>query len=124
MNIAVCDDMVIFSDQIKEAISEYIHDNRADDIMVYQYESGEELIAKFDTDHTFFDLIFLDNYMKRITGAKTAVYIRQYNTECKIVFVTSQPQNSEFYISKPLCILRKPVDPKEIYCILSKIKTV
>ena len=46
---------------------------------LYEFDSGEEIIEKFDENKKFFDLFFLDNFMKKLTGLQTVLRIREDN---------------------------------------------
>ena len=120
LNIVICDDMPIMRDDLDKIIRGYEIENDAQ-FNICQFENGEELIKKFDEDNTYFDLFFLDYYMKKLTGVETALHIRRYNTKCHIVFVTSSDSRYEFMKASPLQILQKPAKRESVYQILSKV---
>lgn len=121
LDIAICDDMPILRDMLEMLIHEYETDNNVR-FRVNQFGSGEELIEKYIKGAADFDLLFLDNYMKKTTGIQTALSIRKkYSPSCNIVFVTSSALRHEFMKAAPLAILRKPVQKECIYEVLNMV---
>lgn len=90
---------------------------------IHQFGSGEELLEKFDKNGIIFDLLFLDNRMKKLTGIETAKRIRQSDSisACNIVFVTSADDHDQFMPVQPLQVLSKPGTQELIDAILGKI---
>ena len=120
INIAICDDMPI----LREVLAEMIHAYEAEkniEFNLCEFGSGEELLETFDRDKKYFDVFFLDNRMKKLTGVDTARHIRQYDTDCHIVFVTASDTQHEFMSAVPLKILRKPAQKEDIYKILDRV---
>ncbi|HBX87336.1 MAG TPA: hypothetical protein DEG09_01820 [Marinilabiliaceae bacterium] len=67
-------------------------------------------------------VVFIDdNYTQKLTGVETALYIRQYNTACNIVFVTSSDLQLKFKAVVQLKILHKPADKVEIFRVMDEI---
>ncbi len=122
LNIALCDDIPILSEVLEVLIHEY-EINYDVKFNVFIFDSGEQLLEKFNQNKKFFDLLFLDYHMKRMNGVETALYIRKYNTRCSIVFVTSSDAFHEFMKAAPLEILCKPVEKEHVYKILNKVLT-
>jgi CheY-like chemotaxis protein len=87
-NVAVCDDMPILAEIVVGLVEKYGRDNNYD-IHVDSFLSGEDFLNKFNRDLSFYSLIFLDNKMIGLTGAQTAMIIRQSNSDCPIVFATN-----------------------------------
>ena len=120
LNIGICDDKLIQRKYLMMLIQEYETENDVR-FNLYQFDSGETLIEKFNEDKEFFDLFFLDNYMKEMTGLETALYIRRDNTACHIVFATASDEPNAFMTASPLQILSKPVQKEDIKSILNKV---
>ena len=122
LNVAVCDDMPILAEILVGLVEKYGRDNNCY-IHVDSFQSGEDFLIKFNQNVSFYSLIFLDNKMKMdgLTGAQTAQIIRQVNSDCAIVFVTSDVHNYEFSLSAPLAILEKPAKQTEVYNIMDKV---
>lgn len=112
--VAVCDDLQ--SDRQK--ISDYIKDYCSKEdycINVHTFECGEALIEHYTDGHTFFDIVFLDIYMKGKNGITTAKQIRNYDSDCKIVFTTSSNEHAlESFEVFPYNYLTKPI-PKDAF---------
>lgn len=121
LNIALCDDIPDLRDILEMFIHEYETENNVQ-FHIDHFGSGEELIEKYKEGHNF-DLLFLDNYMKKLTGIKTALFIRKYNESCPIVFVTASDIQHEFMIAAPLAIIRKPFEKECIFEVLDKVLT-
>ena len=71
INIAICDDEINIINKTKKLIQDY----DKEDIDIYVYESGEELI---NSDKEF-HIIFLDIDMKGLDGIETAKKLRKYD---------------------------------------------
>lgn len=120
LKIALCDDTPILREILETLIHEYETEN---DIKfnIYQFDSGEELLKKYEENKTFFDVFFLDYYMKKMTGLETALHIRHYDKRCNIVFVTSSFKRYELLEADPLRILSKPVQKADVFAILNGV---
>jgi DNA-binding LytR/AlgR family response regulator len=85
MRIGLCEDIhahqVILLSHIETFKTKY-------DITTSTYESGEELIAVYESGERF-DLLFLDIHMSKITGYETAKIVRLLDASVKIIFTTS-----------------------------------
>ena len=120
LNIGICDDKLIQRKYLMMLIQEYETENDVR-FKLYQFDSGETLIEKFNEDKEFFDLFFLDNYMKGMTGLETALHIRRDNTACHIIFATASDEANAFMTASPLQILSKPVQKEDVKSILNKV---
>lgn len=115
MMIAICDDEMIFRQNLKSFIYSYKTERRLH-IDVYEYPSGEALLK---TDKAF-DIIFLDYQMSGINGMDVARELRQRNMACSIVFVTSYPQFVfESFEVQPYRFYVKPIAHAEIITLLN-----
>ncbi|WP_242830506.1 hypothetical protein [Desulfitobacterium hafniense] len=61
--------------------------------------------------------------MKKLSGAETALRIREYDTACQIVFCTGSGAHPQFAEASPLRILEKPIDMEDIYVILDEVRS-
>lgn len=120
LNIALCDDMPVLRDVLEMVIHEYETENNVQ-FRIFHFDSGEELLEKYREGHINFDLLFLDNHMKKLTGIKTALFIRKYNESCHIVFVTANDDQHKFMAAAPLAILLKPARKELIFEVLDKV---
>jgi len=125
LNIGICDDFPIYCDLIEAIIRQYGEQNNIL-FNIWRFGSGEELIDIITREDVSFDLLFLDYYMKKLTGLETAKRIRQMEltktkSSCNIVFITSMDNPYELVAAQPLRILSKPVNPTIINEILAQV---
>lgn len=120
LNIALCDDMPVFRDVLEMHINEYASEHNIQFITTH-FNSGEALLEMFDSDKSFFNLFFLDYYMKTLTGLDTALHIRQFDQKASIVFVSSNCRTNDLTIANPIKILMKPVQKEEVFEILNLV---
>lgn len=122
LNICICDDNAVQRKFLICLIREYEEENQVR-FNLYEFNSGEDLLKTFDEDKFFFDLYFLDNHMKRLTGIETALHIRNDNRVCNIVFITASDEKYAFMQALPLQVLFKPAQKEDIDKILNKVLT-
>jgi len=125
LNIGICDDFPIFCEIIETFIRQYGEKHNTI-FNIWHFESGEDLIDMLNSENIKFDLLFLDQKMKKLTGLETAKRIRQMEfnelkSPCNIVFVTSMDNLYELKSVKPLRIIRKPVNQVIINEILASV---
>jgi CheY-like chemotaxis protein len=123
MNIGICDDFPINCDIIETLIRQYGEENNHI-FNILTFSSGEELIDVISRESVSFNLLFLDYYMKKLTGLETAKKIRQLELTgskpaCGIVFVTATDNAYELMSVHPIRIIRKPISPEIINSILT-----
>lgn len=85
--IAICDDEPFFRRQMKEMLTNYMHD-RGVYYEIDIFQSGKELI-ELGIGLNQYKIIFLDVNMDEIDGLMTAKIIRGLNKEIFLVFVTA-----------------------------------
>jgi DNA-binding LytR/AlgR family response regulator len=107
--IAVCDDLQ--SDRLK--ISDYLKDyciKKDYDMHIHSFESGEALVEHYINGNAFFDIVFLDIYMSGKNGIMIAKQIRNYDSDCKIIFTTTSTEHAlESFEVFPYNYLTKPI---------------
>ncbi|CEN78219.1 LytR/AlgR family response regulator transcription factor [Paraclostridium sordellii] len=108
INIAICDDEINIINKTKKLIQDY----DKEDIDIYVYESGEELI---NSDKEF-HIIFLDIDMKGLDGIETAKKLRKYDKKAKIIYVTNYTDYTYSAFSvHAFGYLVKPLNKKELH---------
>ncbi|SHN70471.1 LytR/AlgR family response regulator transcription factor [Desulfitobacterium chlororespirans] len=122
MKIALCDDIPLLRRMLEAMIREY-EARKNVRFQIRQFGSGEELLKQAEEEHLHFDLIFLDQCMKKLSGSETALRIRKYDTACQIVFCTGSGAHPQFAEASPLRILEKPIDMEDIYVILDEVRS-
>ncbi|WP_042331128.1 LytR/AlgR family response regulator transcription factor [Desulfosporosinus orientis] len=122
LTIGICDDRLL-SRRLLEALIHLYEEEKDVLFNIYEFSSGEELLTEIEKQGLVFDLLFLDNSMKKLTGLETAREIRQSKSTstCNIVFVTSAEDHDQFMPVKPLQILCKPCTQEHIEAILEKV---
>jgi CheY-like chemotaxis protein len=125
LNIGICDDFPFFREMIETCIHQF-YGKKENIFNIWQFGSGEELLDWLDREKVCFDLLFLDYYMKELTGLETAKRIRRLElsgskTACNIVFVTSMDHPYELMSVYPLQVIPKPVSQETINDILTKV---
>lgn len=107
MRIAICEDNTADRTFICQYIEQYCNQN-AYECNIEAFESGEALLA--DMRSNKYHIIFLDIYLPGITGMVTAQQIREIDSECALVFITTSMEHAlesfgvaaAFYIVKPI----------------------
>lgn len=115
MQIAICDDDLIFCKELKAFILDYKTDRRLH-IDIYEYATGDAMLA----GRKVFDMVFLDYQMPGMDGMEVARVLRSRNITCSIVFVTSYPHFVyEAFEVQPYRFFEKPVTQEQIYSLLT-----
>ena len=97
IKIAFCDDDMEVLHQMNELLDRY-RVERNEDITYVAFQSPFELLTEIEKGIRP-DILFLDVVMPGQNGMDVAKEIRQYDTNMKIIFLTSSP---EFYQLKPI----------------------
>jgi DNA-binding LytR/AlgR family response regulator len=119
VKIGICDDVPILQDVIESYIRAYEKQKNLH-FQINKFSSGEELINEYENGNSY-DLLFLDQKMKELTGLETARQIRKFHStvSCDIVFVTSSDNHYQFRAVQPLRIIAKPVSMETISEVLN-----
>lgn len=117
IKIAICDDEEMICKKMIIIVQKYFEKiNRA--VWISDYRNGYELLNA----HIRFDIIFLDIDMPKLNGIETAMKLRKWDVNSKIVYVT----NYNTYIEKAFKVhtfdyIHKPVLAEKIYLVLDEI---
>ena len=110
MVVAICDDELVFREELKSILYSYKTERRLH-IDVHMFPNGESLLSSSKA----FDMVFLDHQMPGLNGMDVARELRRRNITCSIVFVTNFPGFVfESFEVQPYRFLQKPVDSKQI----------
>lgn len=113
ISIAVCDDDEACLKDIFDRLNSYIEKNNID-AYIKKFHSGSDLIDALNRER--FDIVFLDIYMEVIDGIQTALKIRETDSTCKIIFLTSSESHAVLsYEVKVNDYLLKPVNDEKLY---------
>lgn len=114
MKIAICDDEQIWIQFIENTINDYLvkYKNVAE---ILSFKSGESLLESREK----FDLIFLDEEMKGISGLETAKRLRKMDDKVKIVFFTSHTDimQKSFHVDTYRFLEKKMEKQNVEYCL-------
>ena len=117
--IAVCDDLEEERFGLARMIQHYGKTHHLD-MVLDTAASGEELLAKWTPDR--WDIVFLDIYMKGLTGEDVARRIRERDQACTLVFATTSQDHGivghELQVSDYLV---KPFQQQDVDSVLDWI---
>jgi len=107
MRIAIVDDSMQDRETIRADISRWAAEQDVSLEPIHLYSSGEDFLEHFADDT--YDIIFLDIYMKQLTGMEAARRIRALDAGCRLIFITitesfaveSYDVASSYYLVKP-----------------------
>ena len=109
LNIILCDDDVEQRNIVKKYIGEIITNEKYE---VLEFESGEELVNNFPGNVS---IILLDIQMKMLSGMEVARWIRTFNDDVEIIFITGLIDYvQEGYEVRAYRYLLKPVSFEDI----------
>lgn len=118
MNIAIVDDNETDSLKLYNLCNKWGIENYID-ISIKAFNSGENFLESYA--HQSIDLIFLDIYMKKLSGIETARIIRNTNHTCLIVFLTSSLEHTwDAFPLHPFDYVVKPYKNIKINQILNE----
>ena len=120
MNIAICDDDLIYMNKIKEMTEKWGKENN-EEVIIYLFNHGDALINSYQKSHI--DIILLDIMMPLLNGMETAREIRKQDPTIKIIFITSSPEFAlESYDVKASGYLIKPTNEDKLFSLLNDCK--
>lgn len=119
MKIAIVDDTKNDIQLLKTYIKEYfIHNYSGIPLTIHEYPNGETFLISFS--QSSYDIIFLDYYMKKLTGLETAQIIRKTDFTVHIIFITvSRDFAVDSYRVKACGYLVKPFTYEAFYETMS-----
>lgn len=111
INIAVCDDDLVFASKI-ESILYNIAKQKLIDVMVEVFSDGSEL-WKHISSGEIFELLYLDIEMMKLNGIDLAKKVRENDTNVIIIYISSYENYFiELFEVEPFRFIKKPVDEK------------
>lgn len=121
MKAAVIDDLSECRNEIRDCLRQYVFDHLINEQLSIDYFcSGEMFLAAFQKQS--YDLIFLDQYMKGLSGIETARSIRQKDEVVSLIFVTTSRHHAiDSYQVRASGYLLKPFQYAEFENTLSMI---
>jgi DNA-binding LytR/AlgR family response regulator len=111
INIAICDDDIVITDEMQEIITQYQRD-RNEEICCDIFHDGESLMS----EEKEYDIIFLDIIMAGMDGIETAKKLRKKDKTVEIIYLTSYAGlTKEALAVHAFEYLEKPVTKDQIY---------
>ncbi|MDO7788295.1 LytR/AlgR family response regulator transcription factor [Desulforamulus aquiferis] len=121
MHIAICDDDKEELVRISSFLEKYKREHNAS--LTYKaFHSGAELLSTVKSGD--YALYLLDVIMPAVNGMEAAKEIRSFDTEAKIVFLTSSPEFAvASYTVKAMDYILKPVGEGRLFGVLNELMT-
>lgn len=111
INIAVCDDDLIFASKI-ETILYVISKQRLIDVEVEVFSDGSELWKSICAGRTF-ELLYLDIEMMKLNGIELAKKVRENDTSVLIIYISNYENYFiDLFEVEPFRFIKKPIDEK------------
>jgi DNA-binding LytR/AlgR family response regulator len=118
--VLICDDEVIYRQQIINCMDQYEKDT-LQDLIIISYESGTQLLQEATDKLEQSLIIFLDVEMPDKSGMDTAIEIRKAYPDVNICFVTSHQKYAfESYGVDAIGFLEKPATYQEVKSKMEK----
>lgn len=121
MRIAICDDCLLFCQQLADLIAQEQPEPEQDSVLLFS--SGELLLQQFEKKHPF-DLIFLDVEMGQgLSGMETAAEIRRLDDTVMLVFVIAYPDFVfKAFDVQAMHYFVKPVEQQEFHRLFQRCR--
>lgn len=88
MKVAVIDDLLECRIEIQNCLHRYFAEHYANEVLsIENFSSGEAFLSSFKKDT--YELIFIDQYMEKLTGIETALEIREIDELVTLIFITT-----------------------------------
>ncbi|MBQ6889131.1 MAG: response regulator transcription factor [Lachnospiraceae bacterium] len=114
MKIAICDDEVVFQQELKDKLEKYYNSL---DVLIQGFTTGEALVKSFEKDR--YDLIFLDIEMDGMDGFTTARLLKEQQSDITVIFLTGHTEMAmEGYEVQAFRFLAKPIEQDRLYSAL------
>lgn len=120
MRIAVCEDNELHRDIFSCMLNRYATEKSLD-FVIAPYDNGTGFLYDIE-DGAYFDVVFLDIYMKDMLGIDTAHHLRANGYKGSIIFLTATPDFAlESYDVGADGYLLKPLDYSKLETVLDGI---
>lgn len=111
MKVAVCDDEIMYRDEISDLLRKYQFDRKID-VFIDLYKSGTELLS---SEYPY-DIIFMDYQMNGLDGIETCRRLRESNKDTVIIFISAYPTAAlDSFEVNTFRFLAKPIDKCKMY---------
>lgn len=117
MNIAICDDEIIYQNYIHMLCNEFLT-TRNTMCNIFRFTSGEELLA-FDGD---IDLLLLDIEMSELNGIDVKEILIESKKDIKIIYISSHTELMQDAFGKNVySFIAKPIIKDKLFKLLKKV---
>ena len=117
MKIAVCDDNILFQEEIKNLLYEYF--GRLS-VEIKLFSNGMEFLRAVQSISNPFDLVFMDIEMPGLDGLETSRQLRKKNRDLFLIFLSSHTELAfDGYEVDAFRFLTKPVKRDKLWKALS-----
>lgn len=123
MLIAVVDDTKKEQKIIYDAVKKWAREKQQK-ITFEFFDCGEDFAQNLDTKH--YDLVFMDIYMKEMTGIDAAIELRKYSLDTVLIFLTTSVDHmANAFPCHAFDYILKPIDTNRLYKTLDEaLKTM
>lgn len=120
MKIALCDDEPAVREEVRSFLEQY-RTQRKRDLEAVTFRGPLEMLAAMERGAQF-DILLLDILMPGQDGIETAAEIRKFDSNVKIVFLTSSPEYAvQSYAVNAFYYLLKPLQTESFFPLLDSI---
>lgn len=114
MRIAVCDDVPVYVEQLKNYIREWAAERKFP-VHLTTFKSGEEVLFDLEMQGDFV-AVFMDVRLDGMSGIETAARIRELNLQVSIIFVSQYREHfDEMSRTYPYQYMEKPITGQKVY---------
>ncbi|MDD4851253.1 MAG: LytTR family DNA-binding domain-containing protein [Gemmiger sp.] len=122
LSIAICDDQP-HELAILQSLLEQYRDEKAVDVSITAYPSGESLLVDIQQNGASYSLLLLDVLMAGLTGIETAACLREGGCQAPLAFLTTTRDYAvESYEVKAADYLLKPVSRARLWALLDGLQ--
>lgn len=120
LRIAVCDDIPVYVDQLKEYIGRWSA-WRGLQVQLATFQNGEEVLFDLEAQGDF-NAVFMDVRLLGIDGMEAAARIREQSPQASIIFVSQYREYFDgMFRVYPFQYIEKPVSKQEVFEALDKV---
>lgn len=121
MKIAICENNHSDMESISNHIKRYCADNRFM-VDIHMFKNAESMLEAYPSEK--YSIIVLDIIMEGLTGMDAARRIREIDSLCQIIFITSSKDYSlDAYSVDGTAYVLKPVNREKIYKAMDKCRS-
>jgi len=117
IKVAICDDDKEFRKNMHSIVEKHFL-TKERSVWIVEFKNGNRLLAS----HVRFDIIFLDIEMPGLNGIETALKLRKWDVNSKIVYVTNyENYKASAYKVHAFDYIDKPIETATVAAVLDDI---